>query len=95
VVADPGWRTGGASAEIAATIAQEAFDTLRSPVERVALPDAPAPTSRAEEAAYYPGAREIVWAARRTLETRTRLWLGHGLREDMTREEKAMEGVSA
>jgi pyruvate/2-oxoglutarate/acetoin dehydrogenase E1 component len=95
VVADPGWRTGGASAEIAATIAQEAFDTLRSPVERVALPDAPAPTSRAEEAAYYPGAREIVRAARRTLETRTRLWLGHGLREDMTREEKAMEGISA
>ena len=67
VVADPGWRTGGASAEIAATIAEAAFDRLRAPVERVALPDAPAPTSRAEEAAYYPDASDIVRAARRTL----------------------------
>ncbi len=68
VVADPGWRTGGASAEIAATIAERAFDALRAPVERVALPDAPAPTSRAEEAAYYPGALHIADAARRTLD---------------------------
>jgi len=67
VVADPGWRTGGASAEIAATIAQEAFDRLLAPVERVALPDAPAPTSRAEETAYYPRAADIVRAARTTL----------------------------
>jgi pyruvate/2-oxoglutarate/acetoin dehydrogenase E1 component len=67
VVADPGWRTGGASAEIAATIAQEAFHALLAPVERVALPDAPAPTCREEEAAYYPLAHDIVLAARRTL----------------------------
>ena len=67
VVADPGWRTGGASAEIAATIGEKAFDALRAPVERVALPDSPAPTSRAEEAAYYPGALHIANAVRRTL----------------------------
>jgi len=67
VVADPGWRTGGASAEIAATIAREAFDDLIAPVERVALPDAPAPSSRAEERAYYPDAQSIVEAARRAL----------------------------
>jgi acetoin:2,6-dichlorophenolindophenol oxidoreductase subunit beta len=66
VVADPGWRTGGVSAEIAATIAERTFEALRAPVRRVALPDTPAPTSRGEEAAYYPGALQIVEAARRT-----------------------------
>jgi acetoin:2,6-dichlorophenolindophenol oxidoreductase subunit beta len=67
VVADPGWRTAGASAEIAATIAAEAFDRLIAPVERVTLPDAPAPTCLAEERVYYPGAHEIAAAARRTV----------------------------
>ncbi len=67
VVADSGWRTGGASAEIAATIAADAFGKLLAPVERVALPDAPAPTSRTEEAAYYPRAAEIVRAAKKAV----------------------------
>ncbi len=67
VVADSGWRTGGASAEIAATIAADAFGKMLAPVERVALPDAPAPTSRSEEAAYYPRAAEIVRAAKKAL----------------------------
>ena len=67
VVADPGWRTAGASAEIAATVSGEAFHDLKEAVERVTLPDCPAPTSRLEEAAYYPGAREICAAARKTL----------------------------
>jgi pyruvate/2-oxoglutarate/acetoin dehydrogenase E1 component len=66
IVADPGWRTAGAAAEIAATVAAEAFDRLVAPVERVTLPDCPAPTSRAEERAYYPRAAEIVAAARKT-----------------------------
>ena len=66
VVADPGWRTAGASAEIAATISGEAFHDLHAPVERVTLPDTPAPASRAEERAYYPGPAAIVAAAQRT-----------------------------
>jgi len=65
VVVDPGWRTAGASAEIAATISEEAFDALRAPVARVALPDTPAPASAIEEKAYYPGAAEIAACARR------------------------------
>lgn len=73
IVADPGWRTAGASAEIAATVAAEAFDKLRAPVERVTLPDAPAPTSAIEERAYYPGAADICTAARRTLSRRAAL----------------------
>ena len=67
VVADSGWRTAGAAAEIAATVAAEAFHDLHAPVERVALPDTPAPTSRGEEQAYYPGPTAIVEAARRAL----------------------------
>jgi pyruvate dehydrogenase E1 component beta subunit len=67
IVADPGWRTGGASAEIAATIAAEAFHDLDAPIERVTLPDTPAPTSRAEEQAYYPEPEAIVATVWRAL----------------------------
>jgi pyruvate dehydrogenase E1 component beta subunit len=67
VVADPGWRTAGASAEIAATIAAGAFEKLRAPIERVTLPDAPAPSSAAEERAYYPGSEDIRRAALRAV----------------------------
>jgi pyruvate/2-oxoglutarate/acetoin dehydrogenase E1 component len=67
IVADSGWRTAGAAAEIAATIAAEAFHDLDAPVERVTLPDTPAPTSRTEELAYYPGPAAIVEAVYRTL----------------------------
>jgi pyruvate dehydrogenase E1 component beta subunit len=72
VVADPGWRTAGASAEIAASIFEQAFHDLAEPVERVTLPDCPAPTSRTEESAYYPGAPEICAAARKTLHRKPR-----------------------
>ena len=71
VVSDPGWRTAGASAEIAAAISEATFHDLEEPVERVTLPDCPAPTSRSEEEAYYPGAREICAAARKTLHRKT------------------------
>ena len=67
VIADPGWRTAGAAAEIAATISEEAFDDLRAPALRVTLPDAPAPASRAEEQAYFPGSAAIADAARRVV----------------------------
>jgi pyruvate dehydrogenase E1 component beta subunit len=67
VVCDSGWRTAGAAAEIAATISAEAFHDLEAPVERVTLPDAPAPVSSTEEQAYYPGTADIIDAALRTL----------------------------
>ncbi|HVO96439.1 MAG TPA: transketolase C-terminal domain-containing protein [Bryobacteraceae bacterium] len=67
VVADPGWRTAGASAEITATISAGAFHDLKEPVERVTLPDCPAPSSRLEEARYYAGAKEICEAARKVI----------------------------
>jgi pyruvate dehydrogenase E1 component beta subunit len=67
VVADSGWRTAGAAAEIAATVAERAFSSLRAPIGRVTLPDAPAPSSRAEEAAYYPTAQDLVAAVQRVV----------------------------
>lgn len=63
VVADGGWRSFGVSAEIAATVAERAFDALRAPIARVALPDVPAPASRTLEAAYYTTAEDVVRAA--------------------------------
>jgi len=64
VVADPGWRTAGAAAEIAAEIGEFAFSDLRAPVVRVTLADAPAPVRRDEEEQYYTGSSEIAAAAR-------------------------------
>jgi pyruvate dehydrogenase E1 component beta subunit len=66
VVCDSGWRTAGAAAEIAATIGEQAFHDLEAPVERVTLPDVPAPVASTEEQAYYPGTDDIVSAALRT-----------------------------
>ena len=66
VVADTGWACCGLSAEIAAVIAERAFPALKAPVRRVALPDAPTPTSAALEAAFYPGVPALVnaiWSA--------------------------------
>ena len=68
IVADGGWRTAGASADIAAEVTERCFHDLIAPVLRVTLPDAPAPASRREELAYYPGAAQIVLAARALLE---------------------------
>jgi len=67
VIADGGWRTAGAAAEIAATVAEEAFHDLEAPVARVTLPDAPAPTSRNQERAYYPTPATLADAVRKTL----------------------------
>lgn len=67
VVADAAWTTGGVAAEIAATVAGELFHALKAPVRRVCLPDAPAPTSRTLEAAYYVGAEDIVTAVEKVM----------------------------
>lgn len=67
VIADAAWLTAGAAAEIAATVAGELFHALKAPIKRVCLPDVPAPTSRALEAAYYVGAHDIVTAVEKVV----------------------------
>jgi acetoin:2,6-dichlorophenolindophenol oxidoreductase subunit beta len=62
IVADAGWQTAGVAAEIVASVACEIFDALKAPAVRVCLPDVPAPVSRPIEAAYYPGADDLVAA---------------------------------
>jgi acetoin:2,6-dichlorophenolindophenol oxidoreductase subunit beta len=65
VVADVGWKSFGVSAEIAALVVENAFDTLKAPVVRVALPDCPAPANRNLEEAYYPMVEDIAQAVRK------------------------------
>jgi len=64
VVADVGWATGGFGAEIVSVAVGGAFAHLHGPPVRVCIPDAPAPTARSLERAYYPDARTITHAAR-------------------------------
>lgn len=65
VIADIGWKSFGISAEISALVAEHAFDALKAPILRVALPDCPAPASRNLEEAYYPTAEHIVQTVRK------------------------------
>jgi len=67
VIADAAWGTCGVAAEIAATVGSQVFDHLKAPIQRVCLPDAPAPTSASLEDAYYPKAKHIVSAAQKLL----------------------------
>ena len=62
MVLDPGWKTYGMSAEIAAVIHEKLFNELKKPVKRIALPDVPAPASKTLEDAYYPSTADIVAA---------------------------------
>jgi 2-oxoisovalerate dehydrogenase E1 component beta subunit len=53
-------RTGGFGAEIAATIAEEAFEDLDAPVRRIAAPDTPVPFSPPLEKAFIPQVDDVV-----------------------------------
>lgn len=68
VVADTGWTTFGISAEVAARVGEALFGLLRAPIRRVGLPAVPTPCAPSLERAYYPGADDLVRAARSTLQ---------------------------
>jgi pyruvate dehydrogenase E1 component beta subunit len=68
VIADGGWQTCGIAAEISALVAEKAFTCLKAPIQRVSLPDAPAPASSALEKVYYPNAKNIISAVKKVLE---------------------------
>ncbi|HEX3807330.1 MAG TPA: alpha-ketoacid dehydrogenase subunit beta [Gaiellaceae bacterium] len=55
-------RTGGFGGEIAATIAEEAFEDLDAPVRRVAAPDTPVPFSPVLEKAFIPQVDDVARA---------------------------------
>jgi pyruvate/2-oxoglutarate/acetoin dehydrogenase E1 component len=58
-------RTLGVGAEVAAILAEEAFDLLDGPIIRVTAPDTPVPFSAPLEKAFLPDPEKIVAAARR------------------------------
>jgi pyruvate dehydrogenase E1 component beta subunit len=60
-------RLCGVGAEIAALIAERAYDRLRAPIVRLTGPDAPPPASFPLEQAFIPQAEQIVAAAARLL----------------------------
>lgn len=62
VVAHQAHKIGGAGAEIAQQITEQAFDFLDGPVQRVGAAHVPAAASMALEDKLYPGAAEIVAA---------------------------------
>ncbi len=70
VVADPAHRTCGAAAEISAIVAEEAFESLRAPIVRVATPDTQIPFSPALEKQLYPSSAGIASAVRKVLGVR-------------------------
>ena len=61
-------RTGGFGGEIAATIAEEAFEDLDAPVKRLAAPDTPVPFSPLLEKAYIPQVEDVAGALRELAE---------------------------
>jgi pyruvate/2-oxoglutarate/acetoin dehydrogenase E1 component len=60
--------TGGFGAEIAATIAEEGFESLDAPVKRVTAPDTPVPFSPPLEKAYIPQVEDVVVAVKHLAE---------------------------
>jgi len=53
-------RTGGFGAEIAATVAEEAFEHLDAPIKRIAAPDTPVPFSPPLEKRFIPQVEDVV-----------------------------------
>ena len=67
VVAHEGHRNVGPGAEIAARVAELAWDQLRAPVRRVCGLDIPVPYAAPLEAAWLPSAEDIAGAVRETV----------------------------
>jgi pyruvate/2-oxoglutarate/acetoin dehydrogenase E1 component len=61
-------RTGGIGGELAAIIAEEAFEYLDAPIVRVASADTPVPYSPPLEAAFLPNVEKVVTAAKKLVE---------------------------
>jgi len=67
VIVEEGWRSYGIGAEVAARIAEQAFDYLDAPIRRVAQAEVPIPYIRALEQMALPQVDDIVSAVREVL----------------------------
>jgi 2-oxoisovalerate dehydrogenase E1 component beta subunit len=61
-------RTGGIGGELAAIIAEEAFEYLDAPIMRIASVDAPVPYAPQLEAAFLPSVEQVVAGAKKLVE---------------------------
>jgi len=64
VIVDAGWKSFGFSAEVSALMNEDGFGLLKAPVQRVSLPDIPAPASRTLEDVYYPKEINVIEAVK-------------------------------
>lgn len=69
VVVHDATRFGGFGAEIAAIVAEEAFDVLKAPIKRVAAPDIPVPLSPPQEQFNKPSAEMVADTVRSIMHT--------------------------
>ncbi len=67
VIADNSHRTNSVASEIAAVVAEEGFESLRKPIQRVTTPAVHIPCSAALERPLYPNKERIVAAVKRIL----------------------------
>jgi pyruvate dehydrogenase E1 component beta subunit len=70
VIVEEGWPHGGVGANLAALVAEQAFDELDAPVQRVTGADVPMPYSKPLEDIAYPHEPQIVGAALACLDRR-------------------------
>ncbi len=68
ITADEGCHTGNMGGELAATVAEQALDSLKAPIIRVAGPDTPVAFSPPLEQAFIPSEQDIKDAVARVLE---------------------------
>jgi len=62
IVCDTGWVQFGVSAEIAAVVSDEAYESLKAPIKRIGMPACPTPASYALENVFYPGVKDVIKA---------------------------------
>lgn len=67
VIVDCAHRTNSAASEIAAVVAEEAFESLKQPIQRVTTPDVHIPFSPVLEKPLYPNKESICSAVKNTL----------------------------
>jgi len=67
VIAEVAHKKCGAGAEISAMVCEEAFGSLKAPIQRVATDDVPVPFSKALEPQVYPTPEKIIAAIKKTL----------------------------
>ncbi|MDD3101659.1 MAG: transketolase C-terminal domain-containing protein [Patescibacteria group bacterium] len=60
LITEAAWSSGSISSEINSQIARQSFKYLKAPIERLCLPDCPAPVSKILEQAYYLTSKDVI-----------------------------------